>query len=426
MSRFARLTLNDWRQFRSVDIDLTAQTTILTGANGCGKTSILTVLSKHFGWNLNFVSTPYLNKRTNKRLFREVFKMRRNPPKSVVTKIPEDMDDDVPEEQGAHEVGSIIYEDGSACKLTSPASGISSAQYQLQYGNMKSIVGMYIPSHRPATIYNAVSQIPADPKDNQQQYQEYQQLLLQTFGGANVRNPGGVMKQSLISLALFGYGNVAVAENSEYKMLFEEFQQILRQILPPRIGFQRLEIRMPDVVLITDSGQFSLDAMSGGINALFTIAWQIQMYGAGKPSCTVLIDEPENHLHPSMQRSLLPSLAKAFPRYNFVVATHSPFIVTSDPDANVFSLTHDEQRRILSSHLDSTDLAASPEKVLREVLEVPSTMPIWVETRLRDALMAFDGQVSDKAAVEALFSQLKTLGLNDALADLVPVKGHIE
>ncbi len=420
MSKFAQLTLNNWRQFESVDIDLLKQTTILTGANGCGKTSILTVLSQHFGWNLQFVATPYLSKRERRRLYRETRLARKGPPPSLISTVPEDFDEDIPPEQGAHEVGAITYADGGECKLASPPSSSHGPQYQLQYSNLRSIVGMFIPSHRPSISYAAVGQIPTDPRTNQQQYQEYQQLLLQTYGGGNVRNPGGVMKQSLISLALFGYGNTAVAANADYRNLFESFQEVLRAILPSRIGFNRLEIRMPDVVLITESGQFSLDAMSGGINALFTIAWQIHMYGAGKENCTVLIDEPENHLHPSMQRSLLPSLAEAFPDYHFIVATHSPFIVTSDPEANVFSLTHNEEKRIVSNHLSSADLAATPDKVLRDVLEVPSTMPIWVENKLRVALSAFEGRVGDVEATRQLFSDLKALGLNDALSGLMP------
>jgi len=125
---------------------------------------------------------------------------------------------------------------------------------------------------------------------------------------------------------------------------------------------------MPDVVLITDSGDFSLDAMSGGVSSLFGIAWQIHMYGADKDSCTVIIDEPENHLHPSMQRTFLPKLERAFPKYRFIVATHSPFIVTSNPKANVFGLIHREEKQIFSEHLENSDLAASPNKVLRDIL----------------------------------------------------------
>lgn len=415
MIHFKQLDIQNWRQFASVNLDLTAKTTILTGANGCGKTSILTVLSHHFGWNLHFVSTPYISKRRKRLLYSEFLKTRFRTEKSVHTTIPEDFDDQVHPDQNPLEVGQIQYSNGQMCTLVTPHQVSSNAQYQLQYQSQQPVEGLYIPSHRPASSYQKVNTIPTSPHTNAQQYQEYQNLMQQLFHGGRSENPGGVMKRSLISLAVFGYGSEAVAENTEYIALFEGFQEVLRNILPERLGFKKLEIRMPDVVLVTDTGQFALDAMSGGINALFTIAWQIQMFGWGKDACTVLIDEPENHLHPSMQRSLMPSLRRAFPNYRFIVATHSPFVVTSDPEANVFSLTHDESRRITSSHLTAADLAASPEKILRDVLEVPTTMPIWAENELRKALAEYETRANDPQAMDQLFAKLKAIGLNESI-----------
>ncbi|MGQ0518664.1 AAA family ATPase, partial [Bacillus sp. D-CC] len=56
----------------------------------------------------------------------------------------------------------------------------------------------------------------------------------------------------------------------------------------------------------------------------------------------VTIDEPENHLHPSMQRSLLNDFVKAFPKAQFIVVTHSPFIVSSIRESNVYALKHEK------------------------------------------------------------------------------------
>lgn len=132
-----------------------------------------------------------------------------------------------------------------------------------------------------------------------------------------------------MSLAVFGYGSIAVIENPEYNRMFEDFQEVLRILLPKVIGFIRLEIRVPDIVFVTESGDFSLDAASGGIGAIVGIAWQIFMYGQDKEGFVVTFDEPESHLHPSMQRELLPNLFRAFPKTQFIIATHSPFIVPS-------------------------------------------------------------------------------------------------
>ena len=48
--KFKKILLNDWRQFQNIDIDFHPNVTIITGANGSGKSTILKLLSKHFGW----------------------------------------------------------------------------------------------------------------------------------------------------------------------------------------------------------------------------------------------------------------------------------------------------------------------------------------------------------------------------------------
>jgi len=420
MPTFARLHLSGWRQFHAIDIDMSAPVTVLTGSNGCGKTSILTILSQHFGWSIHFVSTPFDSRSTGRRLYSEFRRARRSGGESTDSaSVPFDIDDGVPPDQGAQQVGELVYSDGNICTLSSQAKIATGPQYQIQYSQIRPVDGIYIPSHRPATFYQTVTTIPANPRTTTQQYSEYQQLLQQLYQGSRgSNNPGNAMKQSLIALAVFGYGNEAVSANAEYRELFESFQTVLRHVLPPSLGFRKLEIRIPEVVLATDSGEFSLDAMSGGVNALFTIAWQIQISGWNKPACTVLIDEPENHLHPSMQRSLMPSLARAFPQYRFVVATHSPFIVASDPGAKVFALTHNADRLVESYQLDSANLAASPDGILRDVLDVPSLMPIWAESELRRIIDEHQLSASDPAAVDALFLRLKALGLSASLSHI--------
>ena len=53
----------------------------------------------------------------------------------------------------------------------------------------------------------------------------------------------------------------------------------------------------------------------------------------------VLIDEIDAHLHPSLQRKIFSFLTHAFPNIQFIIATHSPFVVSSVDNAVIFDLS---------------------------------------------------------------------------------------
>ncbi len=60
--------------------------------------------------------------------------------------------------------------------------------------------------------------------------------------------------------------------------------------------------------------------------------------GSYEVSGIVLIDEIETHLHIKLQKAILPFLTDFFPNIQFIVTTHSPFVLTSLNDAVVFDL----------------------------------------------------------------------------------------
>lgn len=52
----------------------------------------------------------------------------------------------------------------------------------------------------------------------------------------------------------------------------------------------------------------------------------------------VLIDELETHLHIELQKKILPFLTEFFPSIQFIVTTHSPFVLNSIDDAVIYDL----------------------------------------------------------------------------------------
>ena len=56
----------------------------------------------------------------------------------------------------------------------------------------------------------------------------------------------------------------------------------------------------------------------------------------------VLIDEVETHLHLELQRQIMPLLTSVFPNIQFIVSTHSPFVLSSIKDAVAYDMERHE------------------------------------------------------------------------------------
>ena len=127
--------------------------------------------------------------------------------------------------------------------------------------------GLFIPSHRQQSVFNRVSEIPANPVSAAQIYEQFRSVFAQIYqSGANQKkNPGQVQKEALIALAAFGEGNSSLVGNPDYVEVFNSFEERIKKIIPKEIGLNSITVNMPDVILETESGDFSLDAMSGGV-----------------------------------------------------------------------------------------------------------------------------------------------------------------
>ena len=60
----------------------------------------------------------------------------------------------------------------------------------------------------------------------------------------------------------------------------------------------------------------------------------------------VLIDEIDLHLHPSLQRALIPRLRKAFPKVQWIVTTHSPLVLANFDVNEIIALDRDSEGNI--------------------------------------------------------------------------------
>jgi predicted ATP-binding protein involved in virulence len=175
---------------------------------------------------------------------------------------------------------------------------------------------------------------------------------------------------------------------------------------------------MPEVILDCESGEFSLDAASGGVAALIDVAWQLYVKSLVNSDFVAVIDEPENHLHPEMQLAIMPGLIEAFPQVQFIVATHNPFIVTSVEDSKVFILNY-ENNRVISNRIDEVDRSASANQVLMDVLGLPAPIPLWVQKRINELVSQFSGRELTSQTLAELRAQMNQIGLGGMFPELI-------
>lgn len=400
---FKSLTISQWQQFQQVEINFHDRLTILTGANGCGKTTILSLLAKHQGgWGIPLLATPKKDKSTG--IIKWASRLFNGEDKSNETSI-----------------GSLSYANGHIAPLTIPNS--AGATYDVSISGQQSIHCFYIPSHRQVFRYQQVSNIPTAKKDRTSAFNETYNSMRNRYMGGHEQPSSFYMKNTLIGWIIHGFGvkrgeKAVMPPDVEQVLHFEGFENILRQLLPKSLGFEELEVRNMEIVFVCNGGkdEFVLETCSGGISTLIDIAWQIYMFSTKEHGeFTVLVDEVENHLHPTLQRRILPDLLNAFPNARFVVSTHSPLIVSSVRDSLVYALRYDAGNKIQSVRLDLHDNPKTAAEILDEVLGVSFTMPIWVEERLNEISEKFAAIPPDADYFKKLREELETAGIGRML-----------
>ena len=84
----------------------------------------------------------------------------------------------------------------------------------------------------------------------------------------------------------------------------------------------------------------------------------------------LLIDEIENHLHPTWQRRVIPALLKHFPGLQIFAATHSPFVVAGLRAGQVHMLKRDADGGITASTNERDIIGWTTDEILRTFMGV--------------------------------------------------------
>lgn len=154
--------------------------------------------------------------------------------------------------------------------------------------------------------------------------------------------------------------DMEVVENIEE--WFKRFEKALKFILDDESIELKFDYRNYNFKIYQNGREpYGLNELSSGyssiINIISDLILRMDKNRAGKErnytfdtEGIVIIDEIETHLHIELQKKILPFLTDFFPNIQFIVSTHSPFVLNSINNAVIYDLEKQVRVEDLSSY----------------------------------------------------------------------------
>ena len=131
---------------------------------------------------------------------------------------------------------------------------------------------------------------------------------------------------------------------------FVNFEKLLGEIFQDKDLQLHFNYKDYSFKILTKEKEFKFTELSDGFAAVLDIVVDLILKMQHKNQLTrayecegiVLVDEIETHLHLELQKVIMPLLTEIFPNIQFIVTTHSPFVLSSLSNAVAFDLEHQE------------------------------------------------------------------------------------
>ncbi|MDR5824232.1 AAA family ATPase [Caballeronia sp. LZ043] len=148
---------------------------------------------------------------------------------------------------------------------------------------------------------------------------------------------------------------------------------------------------------------------------------QLKQNVAQETPGVVLIDELDIHLHPKWQRLIVRGLTQAFPRVQFITASHSPQILSELHPSEIILLQPDgferpqvsyglDSSRILEQIMDAKPRPAEVEQALSELFAAIERNDLSNARNRLTSLKALAPGIPELAGAEALIKRKEVLG----------------
>ena len=316
-----KLHISHVRHLKDIDIPISeteCKHLILTGKNGSGKTSVLEGLAAD-------LSRHYFDSRTKESVRRHA-ELKQKLPKELAHMSKDDIDY-ITLTKGLETLDKFIeqYE-----------QGVTAIFREESLVDARTLQGNYIFAYYKAErVYMAENEKNVEKVELNDVYEIKD-------------HPGQDFVKYILNLKTIG----AMAETSgkperaaEIKDWFNKFDDVLKIIFDEDDAYLDFDIEtFAFHIVVPGREPFAFDSLSSGYAAVLDIVVDLMMRmekRAGKHydlEGVALIDEIETHLHLDLQRKIMPILTNMCPNIQFIVTTHSPFILNSIKDAVIYDL----------------------------------------------------------------------------------------
>ena len=178
-------------------------------------------------------------------------------------------------------------------------------------------------------------------------------------------------------------------------------------------GLSKDEKNMP--IFVNSSGdEFDINELSSGEKQLFLRTLAIKMLEP--ENSIILIDEPELSLHPKWQQRIIDVYKKIGKNNQIIVATHSPHVLGSVSNENIFLLSKNKKGEIIVLSGDElyTSYGQSADRILEDIMGLETSRNPKIFNLLNECRKMVDDNKYNTKEFEEKYSKLKSiLGEND-------------
>lgn len=313
---------------KRVEIELNGRSLIITGGNGCGKTSFITAIYNYLKKGIDDPQNNDIQHLLNQKRSYE------NQLKTI-----------------GRDGGNYNYFQQKLKECESRLEELNNFNVEISSLDNKDIRSLL--RFHSATRQSAISSPSQAPK--------HSVLVEENKHFANDKDGSQFFESYLLSLK----------KNQSYAIAFDKDENEAKRI---SLWFDKIQLDLrslfedPDLVLEFDTkdekfylhqdgkDKYTFQTLSAGYSSILSIytdlIMRVEMWGVSPDNIQgiIFIDEIDAHLHVSLQKQILRFFIKSFPKIQFIVTTHSPFVVTSVTNSIIYDLTANEQIIDVSSY----------------------------------------------------------------------------